>query len=73
MTLTLLDILVLSLALYAPAITRKLLETDFIAHRLDRAKFALACDDEANRHYNLTPSLRHRSKLVLKALRKRCD
>jgi hypothetical protein len=41
---------------------------NFIERRIDAAFYALACDDEANHHYNLTPCKIYRAKLVLKAI-----
>lgn len=35
---------------------------------LNRIQWALACDDEANHHLQLNPSLIHRTLLVLKAI-----
>jgi hypothetical protein len=46
----------------------------FIAHwkwkfaqRIDRAQYALACDDEANAHYGIEPCRWYRFKLAVKA------
>jgi hypothetical protein len=35
-----------------------------LARRIDRMRFALACDDEANIHYQLTPFICFRVKIA---------
>lgn len=39
-----------------------------LAARIERARYALACDDEANAHYQVSPSFWFRLKLVVMAL-----
>lgn len=40
---------------------------EFFSHRIDRAQYALACDDEANAHYGIEPCRWYRLKLAIKA------
>lgn len=42
--------------------------TIVIITRIDAIKYALACDNEANRHYGLKPSALHRAGVIFKAI-----
>lgn len=64
--LTLLDIFIIVVIAWAPDLWVLHIKPN-LAQRIDRAQFALACDDEANDYHNLKPSFLFRVKKVIYA------
>ncbi|QQK62604.1 hypothetical protein FJD32_024840 (plasmid) [Shewanella sp. LC6] len=67
MILSFLDLLIIALIVRGPELLHLVAELVQIHSRIDRAQYALACDDEACDHYKETPCPCFRAKLATKA------
>lgn len=67
MTLSFWVFLIIALIVRGPEFRRLVARLGQFHRRIDRAKYALACDDEACDHYKETPCPWFRAKLATKA------
>ncbi|EQB3322940.1 TPA: hypothetical protein SLZ57_002898 [Vibrio cholerae] len=67
MILSFLDFLTIALIIRGPEFLRLFVEVLQFGCRLDKAQYALACDDHANFHYKEKPCAWFRAKLAVKA------
>lgn len=67
MTLSFWDFLIIALIVRGPELLHLVAVQVQLHSRIDRAQYALACDDEACVHYKETPCSWYRAKLAIKA------
>lgn len=67
MILSFWDVLIIALIVRGPELLRLVAELVQFHSRIDRAQYALACNEEACEHYKETPCPWYRAELAIKA------